>query len=68
MTLRLPDVEFDTHQMLYRRCGYQAVPSGLSCERIVANFNEHNRCDYHTNVSDLQAMSTDCAEEAEVSE
>jgi len=54
----LHHIEFDTHQVLYRHCGYQAVAGGLQCERIVNNINEKNRCDYHTNISDLQAICT----------
>lgn len=60
------DIEFDTHQVLYRRCGYQAVAGGLQCERIVNNINEKNRCDYHTNISDLQAMCTTTQNNVEV--
>ena len=63
-----PDIEFDSHQVLYRRCGYQAVPGGLQCERIVININDNTRCDYHTNVADLQAMSSTSINNAEVSD
>ena len=63
-----PDIEFDSHQVLYRRCGYQAVPGGLQCERIVININDNTRCDYHTNVADLQAMSSTSINNTEVSD
>lgn len=47
------DIELDTHQVLYRRCGFVAVEGGLACERMITNYNDYCRCGYHVNMTDL---------------
>ncbi|KAF6025446.1 KANSL2 [Bugula neritina] len=57
-------VERDVQQVLFRRCGYQAVEDGLNCERIVPNISSYNRCDYHCNVGDFELMYAQCERSA----
>lgn len=54
----LLDIELDSQQVLYRRCGYIAVEGGLACERTVVKYNERSRCTYHINIADLNAVQS----------
>ena len=51
-SLTCSDMEHDSKQVLFRRCGYEAVKDGLACERVVIDINEYTRCNYHSNMHD----------------